>query len=122
MNNEVLAQFFSEVVRMKNPFDKFLALKDKEKEYKKSDFCKKSRLNIFKAYEWFMSNTLAETIYTANTLVHAETLGEFLTDTLDHISPDAVEDLMKRITSHLNTEELIKASKELGIDLQNFPR
>ena len=121
MSNTELMQFFEEVANMKNPFDRFLAIKAKEKDYKKSEFCKKTWMPIFKAYEWFVSNALVETIYKAKTLVSADRLGEFLTDTLDHISPDAIEDFVKRITEYLNTEELINASKELGINLQNFP-
>ena len=59
MNNKELLELFIEIEKNNNCFDRFLALKKKSKEYKKSLFYKQTRVSIFKAYRIYQANVFS---------------------------------------------------------------
>ena len=59
MDNIVLFEKFKEIGKISNCFDRELALKAFKKEYKKSQFYKKTHYSVNKAYYLVMSNVLS---------------------------------------------------------------
>lgn len=62
MNNKELFSFFQEIDKMGNCFDKELALRAKDREYRKSDFFKKTRYSIQNAYKIYSFNAIGSII------------------------------------------------------------
>lgn len=122
MDNKQLVELFNSIITNKNSFDRLLQLKSIKKEYKKSEFYKKTHLSLLKAYEWFVKDSLSTEAMTIKRFTDSQYLGEFLTDLLDNIAPDAVETFVDRIINALNTTELINASTELGEQIQSLKR
>lgn len=122
MNNTELHQLFYEISAIENSFDKFLKLKEIKKAYKTSDFYKTTKMPYIKAYEWFVKQTIVPDVINIKQHFTPTKIGQFINDCLDSIAPEAVEDLMERIVSYLNTTELIKASTDLGEQIQSLKR
>lgn len=122
MDNIQLKELFDSVVELPNAFDRALKLKEIKKEYKTSAFYKQTRMPIYRAYEWFIKDSIANTAMSIKKFRDAQYIGEYITDLIDHISPDAVEDLMVRITEYLDTSKMVAASAEIGEQLKKLQR
>lgn len=122
MDNIQLKELFDSIVALPNAFDRVLKLKQIKKEYKKSAFYKQTRMPIQMAYKWFMQDFIYNTIIHASKFTDASYVGEYATNLLDNISPDAVEDFVDRIVNSLNTSEMLAASAEIGEELKKLQR
>lgn len=120
MNNEKLFEMFIKIAAVTNSFDRYIQLQQAKKQYKKSDFYKQTHLSFMKAYEWFIKDGISHLIIQLKYNCKAEKIGEYITNILDNIAPDAVEQLVNRIIESLNTTDLINSSKELQDILQSF--
>lgn len=59
MQNNELVTLFREIDRIDNCFDRFIALKNLRKKYKKSVFYKATKMSVFRAYKIHQANTLS---------------------------------------------------------------
>ena len=90
--------------------------------YKKSIFYKNTRWSIFKAYEWFIKDYFINALYRIKHYTTVEKIGQYITDVLDNVAPDAVENFVNAIVENLDPSQLIQSSQELGDILQNFQK
>lgn len=120
MDNITLEKMFFSIMDKSNGFDRYIALKKLNKEYKKTDFYKKTKMNIRKAYELFVKDGLIYTLSRIKNSLTPDNLGEYLTNLLDNIQPDAIEQLTERIIQNLNLSEITSSTKELGDIIHSF--
>lgn len=59
MQNNELVTLFREIDKIDNCFDRFIALKNLRKKYKKSIFYKATKMSVFRAYKIYQANTLS---------------------------------------------------------------
>ena len=120
MNNIDLMNMFEEILQVSNGFDRVIELKNREKEYKKSTFYKKTRMSIDKAYAIFLRESAINMVKRIRDLMNPEYLGIYLTETLEGISPESVQNLLDSFMSMLNIEDLIKNAQQLGEQIKTL--
>ena len=122
MDNKELYNKFYEISLL-NVFDGFIALKQLKKEYKKSDFYKTTKLPLLKAYEIFNKSSINEFLNTIKTLSDTDKMIAKLTDVINGIESDTIQEFFDKIVNTLNIEELNEHKGELtGLlnQLKNF--
>ena len=122
MDNIQLTELFNSVLELDNSFDRMLKLKSSAKQYKTSQFYKATRMSIYDAYELFVKDSIATEAMHIKRFASAEFVGEYITDLLDHISPDAVENLLDQIIDSLRVNELLNESAKIGEQLKKLQR
>lgn len=120
MDNANLEKMFCSIMEKDNGFDRYLALNDLNKTYKKSEFYKKTKMNIHKAYNLFVKDGLMYSLVKFKNSIAPDKLGEYITNLLDNIQPDAIEQLTERIIGQLNLSEITTSTKELGDIVHSF--
>lgn len=122
MDNKELYNKFYEIASL-NIFDAVIELKKFKKEYKKSDFYKSTKLSLIRAYEIFNKSGINEFLYTLRTLTDTDKIINKLTDILNGIESDTIQDFFDKIVEVLNIDELNEHKGELtGLlnQLKNF--
>ena len=122
MNNIELYENFSRILSLENEFDKFLELKSLQKKYKKSVFYKKTHLSLWREYEWFAKNIIFTKIVHVRNLLTPEKVGEYITNTMDNITPDALEGFLEKITEVLDINQIADSAQELGDMIQSLQK
>lgn len=122
MDNLQLKELFDSVLELPTTFDRIIKLKSIKKDYKTSEFYKTTHMPLYRAYKLFLKDSIATEAMHIKRFADAEFVGEYVTNLLDHVSPDAVEHFVDRIVSSLNTNELVAASKEIGEELKKLQR
>lgn len=122
MNNLQLKELFDSILSLPTSFDRILKLQQIKKQYRASDFFKQTHMPIYKAYELFIKDSIATELMLIKRFANADYVGEYITDTLDHIAPDTIQDFAERIVDAFNTNELLAASAEIGAQLKKLQR
>lgn len=120
MSNIELQEIFNKIVLMDNAFDRIIAIKKFKKTYKQSSFYKQTKMPIFSAYKIFIQESSGAIIYKIKNMLNPSVLGEFITNTLDHVAPDAIEDFINKIDQAFNIGELQDSTKELSALIQQI--
>jgi hypothetical protein len=120
MSNIELQEIFNKIVLMDNTFDRIIAIKKFKKTYKQSSFYKQTRMPIFSAYRMFAQEFSGAIIYKIKNMLNPSVLGEFITNALDHVAPDAVEDFVDKIDQAFNMGEIKDSTKELSVLIQQM--
>lgn len=103
MNNQNLLQALNEIAIIENPLDRFVALKQFNKKYKKSHFYKQTKLNVFKAFELITKISSIELINKINILLSEENLSNFINQQLSNIHFD---DVLNRLLYSVDYEHV----------------
>ena len=103
MSNQNLLQALNEIAIIENPLDRFIALKQLKKQYKKSNFYKQTKLNIFKAFELITKTSSIELINKINILLSEENLSNFVNQQLSNIHFD---DVLNRLLYSVDYEHV----------------
>lgn len=103
MNNQNLLQALNEIAIIENPLDRFVALKQFNKKYKKSNFYKQTKLNVFKAFELITKIFSIELINKINILLSEENLSNFINQQLSNIHFD---DVLNRLLYSVDYEHV----------------
>lgn len=103
MNNQNLLQALNEIAIIENPLDRFIALKQFNKKYKKSNFYKQTKLNVFKAFELITKTFSIELINKINILLSEENLSNFINQQLINIHLD---DVLNRLLYSVDYEHV----------------
>lgn len=122
MDNIQLTELFNSVLELDNSFDRILKLKSSAKQYKTSQFYKATRMSIYDAYELFVKDSIATEAMHIKRFANAEFVGEYVTNLLDNISPDAIENLVDRFIESLNVNDMLAKSEEIGEQLKKLQR
>lgn len=122
MDNIQLTELFNSVLELDNSFDRILKLKSSAKQYKTSQFYKATRMSIYDAYELFVKDSIATEAMHIKRFANAEFVGEYVTNLLDNISPDAIENLVDRFIESLNVNDMLVKSEEIGEQLKKLQR
>ena len=77
-------------------------------------------MSISKAYAWFMKDSLINSLFIIKKYIQPEYIGQYITNMLDHVEPDAVEQLVNRIIDNLDISQITSANQELGEMLQSL--
>ena len=134
MNNQELNEFFAEIAQCSNCFDRELMLRAKTKEYKKSDFFKKTWMPIHKAFLIYQANAFNSlscilnspaiaALATGDTLVIRTELEKFLVDFDTSSLDDIIDYFVNKLgEAALDTSSLINtfksAVKDLGLKIK----
>lgn len=114
MNNIELVQMFADIAKIPNTFDRCVALKKNTKNYKKSEFYKATHMSIQQAYKWMVMDSVCAFVMRLQSEKSAADIGAYITDVLNNIDTDAVENLMTSITSYLDITGMVQSTNELG--------
>lgn len=122
MNNiELYDKFYK--ISLLNVFDAVIELKKFKKEYKKSDFYKATKISLLKAYDIFNKSILNELSSLIRELSDSSRLSSKLTEVLNDIDSETIQDLFDKIINVFNIDELNEHKGELtGLlnQLKNF--
>lgn len=122
MNNiELYDKFYK--ISLLNVFDAVIELKKFKKEYKKSDFYKATKISLLKAYDIFNKSVLNELSSLIRELSDSSRLSSKLTEVLNDIDSETIQDLFDKIINVFNIDELNEHKGELtGLlnQLKNF--
>lgn len=119
MNNYDLYLKFIEIASY-NPFDAYVELKKFKKEYKKSEFYKETGLRIDKAYKMFLGAIPGQLLAKIKEFTDVESLAAKLTDVINNIDEDTVNNLFTKLTSSFNLEQLQDEKGDLKILLNQI--
>jgi hypothetical protein len=119
MNNYDLYLKFIEIAAM-NSFDSYIALKQFKKEYKKSEFYKQTHMPISVAYKMFLQQLPGQLFFKLQELTDVHSWAAKLTEVLNNIDEDAINNLIDKFTSMINMEALQDEKGELKIALNNL--
>ena len=120
MNNKELVQMFAEIAKIPNTFDRYVQLKNKKKEYKKSEFYKATHMPMLKAYQWMVADSVSAFVMRLQSEKSAMEIGDYISDILDNITPESVENLTQSITSFLDISNMVQSTNELGAMVSNL--
>lgn len=118
MENKELLSLFTEIDKLDNGFDRHLALRDKRKEYKKSDFYKRTKMSIFRAYRIYQADGLSNLLAFINspvirTLIKGDTF--LLRLNVENFLADFDLDKIDRVIDHI-----LNRFDELELDTSNI--
>ena len=114
MDNRELYLKFIEVASY-NPFDAYVQLKAYNKEYKKSDFYKQTKMPLLKAYKMFLTMLPSQLYFKLSELTDTEMLAAKITSLIDSIDENSVDNLLNKITNIFNIEKLQDEKGDLKI-------
>lgn len=120
-NTELYDKFYR--ISLLNVFDAVIELKKFKKEYKKSDFYKATKISLLKAYDIFNKSILNELSSLIRELSDSSRLSSKLTEVLNDIDSETIQDLFDKIINVFNINELNEHKGELtGLlnQLKNF--
>ena len=120
MTNLELEREFQNIMTLDNSFNRLFAINALKKDYKKSEFYKSTKLDIFSAYELFVKDVLVYGIFKIKSFLTPERLGDYLTDLADNIQPDAIEKLTNSIIESLKLDDIMSSTQELGEIVQRL--
>ena len=119
MSNQELYLKFIEIASL-NPFDAYLQLKAFNKTYKKSTFYKQTKISINKAYKLFLNMTPVKLIATLQDLTDADRLGLKISDVLNSIDEDAINNVFERFVNVFDINKLQDEKGDLKILLNQI--
>lgn len=114
MNNTTLFDKLKSIARISNPLDAYLELKKLQKDYRKSDFYKQTHMPLKQVYKMVVLNGLKQVIDFVNTLQDPIQVGNLITEYIDSISTESIDELFGKLDNVFNIKDL----KEVGEDLQ----
>lgn len=120
MNSTELMNLFMEAQSKDNSIERFLFLHSKNKEYKKSDFYKKTKINIFKAYVMVVTDNGITLLNRVTQLSTPTKLGTFIQDTIENIESSAIEEFIDKIVEAFNVNEMLGATQEIKEQINNL--
>lgn len=113
-NNELVIEF-SRIGNIMDCFDFYLELKKLNKQYKTTPFYKNTRMNIKQAYGLFMKHKVFNIINFFGKITSVEEAGNLLTNYINAIDEDTLDEFLQKISNVINIEQL----KGLQNDLSN---
>jgi hypothetical protein len=117
-NYELNLEFIK--IASKNPFDAYLDLKKMNKIYKQSEFYKETKMSIDKAYKLFLSMSPAQLVAKLQEFTDIELLSAKLTDVLNGIDEESVNNLLNKLTGIFDIEKLQDEKGELKLLLNQI--
>ena len=114
MNNTTLFDKLKSIARISNPLDAYLELKKLQKDYRKSDFYKQTRMPLKQVYKMVVLNGLKQVIDFVDKLQDPIQVGNLITEYIDSISTESIDELFGKLDTVFNIKDL----KEVGEDLQ----
>ena len=117
-NNELMLKF--QEIAMLNVFDAHCALKDMKKEYKKSEFYKRTHYSLNKAYKLFISGLFAHLYFKLQELTDVDMIGIKITQILENIDMNSIENLFNNIVEKFNLNNLEQEKGELKQAIANL--
>ena len=125
MNNKELFSFFQEIDKAGNCFDKEIALRKADKEYRKSDFFKQTRYSIHNAYNVYSLNALSSVVAFINSRPVQNLLkGDYaaiqveLENLIEGIDYTKLDGFFAYLEEKI--QYLLKDNDKLKIDLENL--
>ena len=107
MNNKTLWQSFNDIMNMSNPLDQICQLKQMQKEYKKSEFYKLTKMNIYKAYEMTCKTQYSSLVKTIQSLLTDDNLSEYINNVFETVHLDVLFNNMLRSINYDQLNEFI---------------
>lgn len=127
MNNTELQQFFKDILDIDNCFDRVIELKRKNKEYKKSQFYKQTKISIHKAFTLFKLEFFNDIVKIINSPIlntiktcDLDKLKDIIENFLSDIDPETYSELLDTIISKFMALD-IKEAQSLN-ELKNVIR
>ena len=114
MNNTTLFDKLKSIARISNPLDAYLELKKLQKDYRKSDFYKQTRMPLKQVYKMVVLNGLKQVIDFVDKLQDPIQVGNLITEYIDSISTESIDELFGKLDTVFNIKDL----KEVGEDLK----
>lgn len=119
MTNYELYLHFVEIMSH-NVFDAYIKLKQFKKEYKKSIFYKTTKMPLFAAYNMFKQNFMTDLMTKIRDLTDTETLAMKLTDVINSIDEDSINNLINKLSNVFDMEKLQDEKGDLKILLNQI--
>ena len=119
MNNCDLYLKFIEISSL-NPLDAYIALKDLQKDYKKSEFYKKTKLSLKKTYAMFLRTVPVQLAAKLIDFVDTDKLGMKISDLLNSIDEDAIDNVFDKFVNAFDMNKLQEEKGDLKLLLNQF--
>ena len=120
MNNIELEAQFKVISQLNNSLDAIVELKKLNKEYKKSDFYKMTKMSIYDAYKVSLNFKLSRIIIKLHSLSNVEDLSIFINELINNIDEDTLNLFFEKISNILSISELEKYNKQLGESIEKL--
>lgn len=114
MNNTTLFNKLKSIAKLSNPLDAYLELKKLQKDYRKSNFYKQTRMPLKQVYKMVVLNGFKQIIDFIDKLQDPIQVGNLITEYIDSISTESIDELFGKLDNVFNIKDL----KEVGEDLQ----
>ena len=119
MTNYELYMKFVEI-SSQNPFDTYLTLKSFNKDYKQTEFYKTTKLSLKKAYQIFLKAVPMQAIVRLIELTNVDNLALKISDLLNSIDEDSVNNLVDKFTTVFDINKLQEEKGDLKILLNQL--
>jgi hypothetical protein len=112
MSNRELYLKFIEIAAS-NPLDGYCQLKDFRREYKKTEFYKKTRLPLHTAYKYAIQSMGTQLYFKLCEIMDVTSWSDKINDFMEDLDPEMVENWINKITSVFNFSNLDSEKGEL---------
>ena len=120
MNNIELEAQFKVISQLNNSLDAIVELKKLNKEYKKSDFYKITKMSIYDAYKASLNFKLSKIIMRIHSFSNVEDLSLFINELINNIDEDTLNIFLEKLSNVLSMSEIEKYSKQLGDSIEKL--
>lgn len=103
-----------------NPFDAYLELKNFKKEYKQTDFYKKTKMSINRAYKMFLTTVPIQLAAKITELTDVSTLSTKISDVLNSVDEDAINNVFDKFVNAFDINKLQDEKGDLKILLNQL--
>lgn len=120
MNNIELEAQFKVISQLNNSLDAIVELKKLNKEYKKSDFYKMTKMSIYDAYKASLNFKLSKIIMRIHSFSNVEDLSLFINELINNIDEDTLNIFLEKLSNVLSMSEIEKYSKQLENSIEKL--
>ena len=120
MNNIELEAQFKVISQLNNSLDAIVELKKLNKEYKKSDFYKMTKMSIYDAYKASLNFKLSKIIMRIHSFSNVEDLSLFINELINNIDEDTLNIFLEKLSNVLSMSEIEKYSKQLEDSIEKL--
>lgn len=117
MDNTQILQKLRDINNISDHIERIVALKDFEKEYRKTKFYKQTHLTVKQLQQELLMSKIQDTI---NKLSNPEEISNFISNIIKNIDTSTLDYLFNKIVDNLSLEGLDDARRELVEQTNKF--
>lgn len=122
MDNSQLWQAYNSANAKMNVFDRILALQEFDKEYKKTDFYKQTKMSVKELQQYCIMFRINDILDNVVTYASTEGIAQFIEEILDAIDEDTIQSFFDRIANNLDPQALANSNQALQQQIDRLRR